>query len=195
MNNQVNLIPAIKTNNMQKYKLYTSFVLCLAFIPSAYAAESRNPFTKPAPVVVAPPTILPTNPTNIGNLGNNLPMTAPMGLPMVENTVLPFDWENLKVVGYINDNIILRIYDRNPQVEPRTLLTTFNSKFLINRQYYTIKNNNKVFTIFNKSNQPVHRLNFESSPTRLIVRNNGQVNAPSANPSNNTPGATSGPAR
>jgi hypothetical protein len=169
---------------MRQY--HFSLALCgLLFSGLTHATDfakpevNKNPFVKQA-APVALPMNLPSN------LGSNLPMSAPRGLPVEEMAQPQIDWQSIKVVGYIGNNIILRVYDKNSQNEPQTILTTFNTKFLLRGNYYSLKNDGKIFTVL-RNNKPVHRLTFESNAVHLIPRNNlNNSSSNSSNPGNNS---------
>lgn len=191
---------------------YSLTILALLASSFAHAQERtnvnsnspKNPFTKPSSMVPAiPPSSLP--------MDANFQINSSKGFsPLPEDT--NFDWSNVKIVGTINNYIILRITDNNnsngnsggnnsnsnnnnssngssSQNKPKTIFTTFDNKFTINRNTYTIKNNsNKFYTIFNKANQPVHTVTMANSPTQLIPRNSGSSGGSSTG---STPASTS----
>lgn len=169
--------------------------------PDTGLNSHKNPFTKNIPasaMIITPPGTLPV--VNSNNAGMGLPTGSPRGLYGMDEGAgeQKTEWDNMKVVGYYNNHVILRIgsENNNNNVEPRTIFTDLNSKFFLNKNQYTIKGNNKTFSIYNKNNQMVHKLSLGNNTMRLIPRttsSNGSANgaAPAA-PTPTQQGANSG---
>lgn len=164
---------------------YSIILLSLLMTNISYAAENntkpdiglnsqKNPFVKVAPVVPASAMNLPGALPQGTNMITVAPTTSPRGLFSIDESSneQKTDWDNLKVVGFVNNYVILRVVDDNSNGEPKTIFTDLDTKFFINRNQYSIKHNNKIFTIYNKNNQPVHRLTIGNAAAHLIPRNN-----------------------
>lgn len=111
-------------------------------------------------------------------------------------------WLNLKIVGIFNNNVLLRLDDNDDDNSSgnsnsngnnnnsnnnnnnssngnssnsavTTIMTTLGDKFLLNKNYYTLKKEKNSYVVYNKNNQPMHSMTLENHPTRLIPRMNG----------------------
>lgn len=174
----------------------------------------KNPFTKPTTVIPNnPPRGLPMDSANMGLANPVLAMSG--GAESPEALEARFKWTNMRIVGYINDNVLLRVEDINNSSnnsgsnngsnnnnsngsnnnEPIvTILTTVNSKFIFNKNEYTLKKLNNSFVVYNRNNIPMHSMMLESSPARLFQRatsNSGSSGVMSTSNTNGTVSAAS----
>jgi hypothetical protein len=173
---------------------------------SGTVVDSKNPFVKPVKVI---PNNLPKGLPNDYNNVNFIP-NMPNNILQNENSQLRFEWYHMRVVGFINDNVLIRMEDPNNNnnnnnsnggtnsnnnnnnsnnTQPTiTLLVTLNERFFFNKQFFVMKKEKNFFTIYNKSNQAVHSMVLESQPAQIIPKLSSSASSTS---STNNQGAAS----
>lgn len=196
---------------MKKHLISTLFIILSMHFP-LYANAQNNNTTLPS---VVRPNIL-TMDKDLSPSNNdknnpfikrkNIPNTLPTGLPVnfansAPTTFLKLDdriddvvsWNKTKVIGFIGNNIILRFYMKANTSDPFTILTSYNTPFLINQSNYSVVKNGTNFIIMDHYNKPYHRISFSNNTVKLLstATNSSSSNSNSSgNTTNNSTQAT-----